>query len=211
MTVKHPSDASLLELPTKRQKRDNNPAEASQPAKPTQPEGAFKKASGSNQSTLTPLTPISLAADLPMAAIAEASSFENYYWGFPGNPKLLARSNLELWIRPPDQSIDGFVSPAKKFAFIVAYHHPLREKLQQGLRDKIRGILATMTPCKWISVDYLRIGYNGDEEQQNPVVVLVTVEEGQVLVAEAQRIVNALASECIKYVSLPTSRDAYIL
>jgi hypothetical protein len=55
-----------------------------------------------------------------------------------------------------------------------------------------------MSPCRWISVDYLRIGYDDNVEQNNPVVVLVTVEEGQVPRAEAQRIVDALAQECRK-------------
>jgi hypothetical protein len=58
-----------------------------------------------------------------------------------------------------------------------------------------------MTPCCWISVDYLRLGYD-DVREKNPVVVLVTVEEGKVSEAEGQRIVDALSAECKKYVCL---------
>jgi hypothetical protein len=54
-----------------------------------------------------------------------------------------------------------------------------------------------MSPCRWISVDYLRIGYE-KVEQHNPVVILVTVEEHQVPRGEAQRIVDCLANECRK-------------
>jgi hypothetical protein len=66
-----------------------------------------------------------------------------------------------------------------------------------GLRDNIRRVLATMSPCRWISVDYLRIGYD-EVEQNNPVVILVTVEKDQVPRAEAQRVVDALSEECKK-------------
>jgi hypothetical protein len=47
-----------------------------------------------------------------------------------------------------------------------------------------------MNLSKWISMDFFRVGYHKKEaEQKNPVVVLVTVEEGQVARVEAQRVV----------------------
>jgi hypothetical protein len=57
--------------------------------------------------------------------------------------------------------------------------HPLGNILAHGLREKILDILATMNPCEWFAVDYVRIGYDKAAEQNNPVVVLVTVQEGK--------------------------------
>jgi hypothetical protein len=131
----------------------------------------------------------------------DSSRFQDYYFGLPGNPRLLARSSTAPWEIPiidiPEHGEWGHQIPASKLAFVVT-RHPLREKLDSGLRDNIRNVLATMSPCRWISVDYLRIGYDDNVEQNNPVVVLVTVEEGQVPRAEAQRIVDALAQDCRK-------------
>jgi hypothetical protein len=122
------------------------------------------------------------------------ADFEGYYYGLPGQPKLLARSNPEPWIAPSFEVTAGHSPPTK--ALFVVTHHPLREKLDAGLRDKIRSVLATMSPCRWISVDYLRIGYDRNVAQNNPVVVVITVEKDQVPPAEAQRIVNDIAEEC---------------
>jgi hypothetical protein len=125
--------------------------------------------------------------------------FKIYYFGLPGNPRLLAQSNTAPWEIPIIDTPGGHEGPrseASKLAFVVT-HHPLRGKLMNGLRDNIRRVLATMSPCRWISVDYLRIGYD-EVEQNNPVVILVTVEKFQVPRAEAQRVVDALSEECKK-------------
>lgn len=127
-------------------------------------------------------------------------SFDNYYWGLPGNPKLLARSNPDQWKQPATYQHEwdqGFSVIPRKLVFIVGDNHPLGAKLENGLRNSINKVLATMNPLKWISVDYLRIGYN-EVEEKNPVVVRVTVEEGQIAMEEAQRISNALLKECEK-------------
>jgi hypothetical protein len=135
-----------------------------------------------------------------MATPAEdPAAYENYYYGLRGTPTLLARSNKSPWVRPEELLDDGYHSGldwVRKEAYVIT-RHPIRQKLDSGLRDNIRRVLATMSPCKWISVDYLRIGYD-KVEQNNPVVILVTVEEHQVPRAEAQRIVDCLADECRK-------------
>jgi hypothetical protein len=131
----------------------------------------------------------------------DPADFQDYYYGLPGNPKLLARSSTVPWQIPsidiPEHGEWGYQSRAYKSVFVLT-RHPLREKLVNGLRDNIRNVLATMSPCKWISVDYLRIGYDDNVEQNNPVVILVTVEQDHVPRAEGQRIVDALAEECRK-------------
>ncbi|RDL32035.1 uncharacterized protein BP5553_09437 [Venustampulla echinocandica] len=133
-----------------------------------------------------------------MAMKPENPDFTYYYLGLPGNPKLLARSSTIPWEGIPIVDTpgghEGPRGQAAKLAFVIT-HHPLRGKLDNGLRDNIRHVLATMQPCRWISVDYLRIGYN-EVEQNNPVVILVTAEEDQVPRAEAERVVGAISSEC---------------
>jgi hypothetical protein len=49
--------------------------------------------------------------------------------------------------------------------------HILRERLEHSLRDKILQVLATMNPCRWISVDYIQLRYDRLVEKNNPVVV----------------------------------------
>lgn len=108
------------------------------------------------------------------------TKFDNYYFGLGNNPKLLARSNRAPWKPPPTQPAK--LDPAWQIhpyiqLGIVKSRHPLSAKLRDsGLRNSIREVLATMTPPRWISVDYLRIGYD-DIEENNPVVALVSVEE----------------------------------
>lgn len=131
---------------------------------------------------------------------ADPTAFEGYYYGLPGCPKLLARSNPQPWMAPSFE-VTANSSPRTKTVFVVT-HHSLREKLDAGLRDTILGILATMNPRKWISVDYLRIGYEKGVAQNNPVVTLITVDKDEVPLAEAQRVVDAIAEEC-KKVDLP--------
>ena len=125
----------------------------------------------------------------------EPENIEDYYSGLPGRPKLLARSNPEPWVRPRSLAWEAREGGDPKAVFVVT-HHPLREKLDQGLRAKILDVLATMTPCKWISVDYVRMGYDKDVERNNPVIALVTVEEDQLSKVEAKRVVDAIAEEC---------------
>lgn len=126
------------------------------------------------------------------------ATLDHYYWGLGSRrgPKLLARSSRTPWkLQERTDPIDcTFVNVVPKLAFVVAAHHPLREKLATGLRDNIRDVLSIMKPCKWITVDYLRLGYD-EVQENNPVVVAVTVEEDQVPPAEAQRIVDALSVE----------------
>lgn len=125
-------------------------------------------------------------------------SFEDYYWGLTGYPRLLARSSSQPWTLPRTEEIgyDGNFERLRKLVSVVGRRHPLRTALDQGLRQNIRQVLECMQPCRWISVDYVRIGYDHDVEANKPVVVWVTVEENGVPLAEAQRIVDALTEEC---------------
>lgn len=126
------------------------------------------------------------------------NAFEYYYWGLRGDPRLLARSSSQPWTLPTTEEIgyDGNYEKVRKFISAVGRSHPLRTELDRGLRQSIRQVLASMQPCQWISVDYVRLGYDREAEANNPVVAWVTVEENQVPLIEAQRIVDALAQEC---------------
>lgn len=53
-----------------------------------------------------------------------------------------------------------------------------------------------MQPQKWISVNYLRLGYEEDDSK-NPVVIWITVEKDQVDPVEAQRVSDLIHRECI--------------
>lgn len=129
--------------------------------------------------------------------VTDPDSFEYYYWGLRGNPRLLARSSSQPWTIPRTEEIgfDGNFEKIRKVISVVS-HHPIRAKLDQGLRQNIRQVLASMKPCRWISVDYVRLGYDHEVEINNPVVVWVTIEENQVTLVEAQRIVDVMAQEC---------------
>lgn len=121
--------------------------------------------------------------------IDEPDPFTDYYYGLGGNPKLLARSNPAPWTIPYVIGSSEYEERDRKILCSI-FRHPLHDKLEQGLQDKLLDLLKTMNLSKWISMDFFRVGYHKKEaEQKNPVVVLVTVEEGQVARVEAQRVV----------------------
>lgn len=124
--------------------------------------------------------------------------FTDYYHGLYENPKLLTRSNPAPWTISHITESSGYQrGPSRDTKIMYSVkNHPLHDKLAQGLRERILDILATMDPCEWFAVDYVRIGYDKASEQNNPPVVLVTVQEDKVARAEGQRIVNALSEEC---------------
>ena len=112
---------------------------------------------------------------------------------------LLARSSNEPWVWPkvsPDPDSRFTRTHAEK-RYGVVRNHPLRKKLDDGLRTSIHKVLSTMTPREWISVDYIRMGYEANF-QDNPVVIWVTVEEGQVGYTEAKRVADEIKVECLK-------------
>lgn len=134
------------------------------------------------------------------ATAASAVAFEDYYFGLRGNPTLLARSSTSPWTLPWDQEslLTTYPKRDPKAIFALSHDHPLRSALDEGLRQTIRDVLMGMDPPKWISVDYIRLGYDKIDEKKNPVVAFVTVEENQISIVEAQRVVTALALECHK-------------
>lgn len=132
-------------------------------------------------------------------ATPSATDFTNYYYfgrrdSTPG--KLLARSSTAPWEAP--RTGGTFDGPVAKGVFTVKRRHPLNQKLDDGLRENILAVLTTMNPCDWRSVDYLRLGYDYDVEENNPVVVWITVARDRVSPTEAQRIVDAISAECKK-------------
>ena len=116
-------------------------------------------------------------------------STPDYYLGLPGNPKLLARSSSKEW-EPKDVS-DIYRESGLKTIMPVG-PHALKTKLEQGLRTAIRSVLMTMSPLKWITCDYIRIGYGRSQHENNPIVALITVEKDTVDKVEAQRVVNEI-------------------
>ena len=157
----------------------------------------------SNTSNDTEATSSTLATSVnPEEGQKMDQDFTYYYVDLRGRPKLVARSSNQPWIRPwVEADHDGLASPfsheyAKKQVFTVG-KHPLRQKLEGGLRDSVLQVLSTLKPKKWISVDYLRIGYE-PVEADNPVVILITVEKDQIEYDEAKRVVDEIKTECIK-------------
>jgi hypothetical protein len=150
------------------------------------------------QSAITSPSPSPAATKMATNPATDPDAFEDYYWGLRGNPRLLARSSSEPWTLPRSKEevgYDGNLAVIRKSMSVVGRHHPLHMKLDQGLRQNIRQVLASMQPCRWISVDYVRLGYNCQVEA-NPIIAWVTIEENQVPLVEAQRIVDAMAQEC---------------
>lgn len=121
----------------------------------------------------------------------------NYYQSLPGNPRLVARGDKPIQQGHTEVDESGNVVDAEKKIFVLKHNHPLAVKLKTGLRATIKEILATMNPNKWISVDYLRIGYS-ETEDENPVVILVTVEEGFITEIEGKRISRELEKACFE-------------
>jgi hypothetical protein len=124
-----------------------------------------------------------------------------YYYGLTPNyqrPTLLARSSGVQWPPPftpePRDTWTGLYEK-KRCSVITASSHPLSQKLREGLRGRIEEALMSMRPVCWISVDYVRLGYEVEDEK-NTVTVVVTVERGILEVQEAERIVAELKEEC---------------
>ncbi|KAF8853305.1 hypothetical protein BDZ45DRAFT_729610 [Acephala macrosclerotiorum] len=121
-----------------------------------------------------------------------------YYAGLTGNLKLLARGTKPKSQRPmiPDPYGNPGVVPAPKNAYVVG-GHPIAEKLETGLRQEMKDILEAMNPSRWISIDFLRLGYS-EIEKENPVIVFVTVQEGEISQEEGKRVVQELEAACVR-------------
>ena len=166
----------------------------------------------SNDSRFSPLTTITTMDSQvsPKGHVAEGHidggeragrDISYYYAGLPGRPKLLARSSNEPWVRPLVKIAPGPATPFSHQYARKEVHptlgHPLREKLDGGLRTSIHEILSTMRPAETISVDFVRIGYE-EVVRDNPVIIWVTVEKDKVGHTEAKRIADAIKLECLK-------------
>lgn len=129
------------------------------------------------------------------SAIDPDPPFEHYYTGALCNAKLVARSSTAPW--KAEWAGGTWSGPVGKNVGVVEPSHPLCQRLDEGLNDNILGVLATMRPCAWISVHYVRLGYD-EAEENNPVVVLIAVEQNRVSSTEGQRIVDTVSEECRK-------------
>lgn len=99
-----------------------------------------------------------------------------YYYGLPGNPKLLARNYTVE--RLPNTFLDevGTYQIQGKRAYEIGgelAEKIKREKLEQELFQICHGLIGRS--C--LLVEIMRIGFE-DEPKMNPVVVLVTLEKG---------------------------------
>jgi hypothetical protein len=147
-------------------------------------------------SNITQATTVSISAPEERKEMEDSQDFSDYYAGLLGNPRLLARSSRTAWIRPKISDEDG-VRDAYKVVSVVK-NHPLAAKLQSGLRNRILAVMSTMTPRVWISIDYVRIGYDEENESNNPVVIFITVEKNNLPSTEAQRVVDEIYRECLE-------------
>jgi hypothetical protein len=157
------------------------------------------------QNTSIELTVTSDAANnAKMPPAPDLFSIDFYYAGVPGNPRLIARSDTSPWRRPfyrtvpsynHSLSIDEQHLGQKKW-FIIK-EHPIKEKLESGLRQAILNVLTMSVRAHWISLDFLRLGYS-DKDTENPVVIWITVEEDKVSIEDAQRVVNLIYQRCIE-------------
>jgi len=135
---------------------------------------------------------------------SDPNSLEYYYGCIPGCPKLLARSDTSPWEPPLYNDIDG--SGGQKWGSVGK--HPIKEKLEGGLRQALLDILTSHICQYWISLDFLRFGFS-DTNSQNPVVVWITVQKDKVDIEKAQHIVNLLHQCCIQYVLTQVSSSHY--
>jgi hypothetical protein len=143
-------------------------------------------------------TTVSISAPDKLKEMENSTNFRDYCAGLLGRPRLLARSSRAAWMRPTSSDENG-VRDAYKVVSVVK-GHPLADKLQSGLRNRIRAIMSTMTPKVWISIGYVRVGYGGENENNNPVVIFITVEKDNLPSVEAQRVVDEIYGECAKQV-----------
>ncbi|KAF5011235.1 hypothetical protein FDECE_2634 [Fusarium decemcellulare] len=105
-----------------------------------------------------------------------AEEREQYYYGLPSQPKLVARSSTEAWsIQYDGHAIGKTFSPVGRHAIAKLWNDsttPLR-----------RAIIQAIDGIDWSTIDVLRIGYertNGftHEEFTHPVTLLISVQEG---------------------------------
>jgi hypothetical protein len=147
-----------------------------------------------------PAAPPTILLFATVVSPTQEPDYRGYYLGLRhgvrGKPRLLARSSNIPWTMP--FSGDHAWPSTHKRSFIVR-NHPLKAKLDAGIRREIDNILASMRPDRWISVDYLRLGYEVEEEG-NPAVVLLSVEVGEVGKDEAKRVVDEIDGECVRQV-----------
>lgn len=174
----------------------------------------------SNSSSSSLLQPLSLQVDADISAARRVSadttsteimsttrnSYENpmdsYYGWMPCNAKLLARSSKEPM--PPSGDMQPLELSFWKQKLVEQFcskrthlvgSHPIKQKLEDGLRQSILEALATLFPNKWISLNFVRIGH-AKLAEQNPVTIWVVVEKSEVPVAEALRVVDKIDIHC---------------
>lgn len=78
------------------------------------------------------------------------------------------------------------------------FHKIQTDYTNTGLRSTIKKALQQLkNPSVWISVDFLRVGYSENAEE-NPVVILITVEENTASKNEGGKVIKTLEEACIE-------------
>lgn len=100
-----------------------------------------------------------------------------YYIGLPSEPRLIARTSTEPWVRRSNRGWTLYKSlePVGKHSIVMLWN--------QSLGSLRRRILQAISMLQWTAVDILRLRYepvtnNQDVPLDNPVTMLVSVEPG---------------------------------
>ena len=80
-----------------------------------------------------------------------------YYYGLPSNPRLIARSSFDSWVKP--RGPEAYLIP-KELA-PLGFGHPLGRVWESTVGPEIIRYLHSVD-VKFSSLDVLRIGYAGD-------------------------------------------------
>lgn len=141
------------------------------------------------KASLSPRSPkedYSQGAD-PFDAYLDPTDF-GYYYGLPGNPKLLAKTNRNKGVQIAQTMLDGtgIYRVLGKRAYEVDARDPGRYKRKI---EELFDICRTVSK-KTCMVEFLRLGHE-DHPAMNPRTFLITVEEGTSS-TEAESIVQAI-------------------
>ncbi|KAJ4323453.1 hypothetical protein N0V84_004325 [Fusarium piperis] len=101
---------------------------------------------------------------------------EEYYYGLPSRPKLVARSSTAPWSPQYDRW------PISKCLYVVG-EHAIAELWNDADSSLRRQILQVVKKVDWTAIDVLRVGYAHDNERtgerfSRPVTVLISVKTG---------------------------------
>ncbi|KAL7908189.1 hypothetical protein GGI35DRAFT_469939 [Trichoderma velutinum] len=98
-----------------------------------------------------------------------ADEAELYYYGIPNGPRLVARSSSHSWVNQQNPNIarNCFWPRLTNYMYLKTLHtvgrHPLLHQLWNDATSSLRIlILEAIDEIDWTSVDFLRVGLNGE-------------------------------------------------